>query len=621
MTEKKDKEVWEYELPQKTVDDLPKEALSSEEPLKKESFGSEKDSREESALHDALPNNALQKKAPLKDAPQKKAKGSTPKRVVDEKTAARIRLRALYRKEREEKEAKLKAEKSALFPKEEFKDRKEEALSANTSEDMPAKENAPPTEQETFAGEVLFEHSENASKNRSSGLFSRVRDSLLTYVTHARSTFRERSKRSDLSKTTGQSEERSKQHKNLAIVFAGLILISLALVYLGTQTQKTKTPEVKVVKSDFRIAPNSLEKQSFQRSYGEKLEKMDATVKELEATLEQLDKRLKREQEKAKKTTRFSNANSPIPNVSADTDVFIGAVPKSTKPEKPRMARIAVAPVDAISKKEPQRHTNSAFTPEATAPIHLREEPLALNRARGQSAYLPAGTFASAVVLSGVTAPTGAGATSNPVPMLLEVTDLAQLPNDFRAKVDRCFVTANATGDLSSERVWIRLDRMSCMRRNARAIDVKVRGYVTGEDGKTGVRARVVTRSGQAIANALFLGSVSGFGKALSSAATQSTTYSTGSIGTNVQNPWKAGAGEAIHDATDRLVDYYIKLADKIFPVLELDSGRVVDVVLSQGVTLGDTDSGESSGNSSQGTVNNSRVFGERLRQSRDNSN
>ncbi len=610
MTEKKPhKGLREYDH-KANCHDSPKNETPNEDLHKKISY--------EQYPSDASQNGESPKADSLKEKP---GKGDPSKHVFDEKAQARLRLKELYRKEREDRVSRLQTEAQASASSLIANQSTVKVPNQNTDR-MPAKENAPP-KKETFAGEVLFEHSDAASKDQSLGLFSRMRDSLLTHLAHARSRFSERAKRSDLSKTPGQSEERTKQRKNLAIVFTLLILLSLTLVYLGTQTQKTKTPEIKIVKSDFRIAPNGLEKQSFQRSYGEKLEKMDAAVKELEATLEQLDRRLKREQEKNKKASRFSNGASSIPNVSADTDVLIAAAPKATKPEKPRMARLTVASPETISKKETQKRTNSAFAPDSTAPIHLREEPLALNRARGQSAYLPAGSFASAVVLSGVTAPTGAAATSNPIPMLLEITDLAQLPNDFRAKIDRCFVTANATGDLSSERVWIRLDRMSCMRQDARAIDVKVRGYVTGEDGKTGVRARVVTRSGQAIANALLLGSISGFGKALSSSASQSTTYSTGSIGTRVENPWKAGAGQTISDASDRLVDYYIKLADKIFPVLELDSGRTVDVVLSQGVTLGDSNLEGTSlnGSQSQGTVNNSRVFGERLRQSRDNTN
>lgn len=306
-----------------------------------------------------------------------------------------------------------------------------------------------------------------------------------------------------------------------------------------------------------------------------------------------------------KKTPHEEKRN---PRCSTDAYPRGNARAKETAPL--RLARLKVS--DA--KPEGKKKAAKPFVRQAVAP-RLMEEPLAVNRAYGQASYLPAGSFATAVVLSGVTAPTGAAATSNPVPMLLEITDLARLPNDFAASVNRCFVTADATGDLSSERVWIRLDRLSCMRNDGRAVDVKVRGYVTGEDGKTGVRARVVTRSGQAIANALLLGSLSGFGKALASSASETTTYTSGSVGTVVSNPVRAGLGTAISDATDRIVDYYIRLADKIFPVLELDSGRTVDVVLSQGVRLGEE--GTTSDIHLEGPVNSAQVFGKTLQQKR----
>jgi conjugal transfer pilus assembly protein TraB len=39
--------------------------------------------------------------------------------------------------------------------------------------------------------------------------------------------------------------------------------------------------------------------------------------------------------------------------------------------------------------------------------------------------------------------------------------------------------------------------------------------------------------------------------------------------------------------ALDRLAQYYITLAEKVFPVIEIDAGRTVDVVLTQGIALG----------------------------------
>ena len=546
--------------------------------------------------------------------------------------AARLRLKALYREE--EAQARKEEEQRNLYG---F--RKEEGFTLNreepsllgrgleeNSKGISSKENP------SYSSRASSPYVDSASygEERHRSLFSRIKDAILTRITRIQGIYVERAKRGELSQAAGQAEERSHQRKNLAIVLILVGVISGSLVFLGNKTRPARKPEVKILKNDFKLSPDSLEKQSFQRQYGERLEAMDANMKSLQATLEQLDARLKREQEKAK--LKGKAAVTGAPNVNADPSLYVNPTfgKETQKKEKPRMARLTVSATSASTSKgkaEKSSLTTARFATEAhgVGPSLLRDEPLSPNRARGQASYLPAGSFAAAVVLSGVTAPTGAGATSNPVPMLLELTDLAQLPNDFKAKVNRCFVTANATGDLSSERVWIRLDRLSCMRQDARAIDVKVRGYVTGEDGKTGVRARVVTRSGQAIANALLLGSISGFGSALSASATQSTTYTSGSVGTVVNNPWRAGAGEAVKDATDRLVDYYIKLADKIFPVLELDSGRRVDVVLSQGVSLGEgrtvePDPANDKPSTPEEQINSARTFGESLRGRRSHS-
>ena len=64
---------------------------------------------------------------------------------------------------------------------------------------------------------------------------------------------------------------------------------------------------------------------------------------------------------------------------------------------------------------------------------------------------LPTGSFARAVLLSGVDAPTGGLARTNPHPVLLRVMELAQLPNHYRSRVKECFVTAAAYGDLSTK--------------------------------------------------------------------------------------------------------------------------------------------------------------------------
>lgn len=201
--------------------------------------------------------------------------------------------------------------------------------------------------------------------------------------------------------------------------------------------------------------------------------------------------------------------------------------------------------------------------------------------------YLPSGAFTRALLLGGLDAPTGGQAQRNPQPVLLRLMDNAVLPNQFRSKVKECFVVGAGYGDVSSERAYIRTESLSCITRDGTAIDVPIKGYVAGEDGKAGMRGRLVSKQGQILANALLAGVASGIGQAFTQSATTMSISPLGS--TSTVDPGKqlqAGLGTGVGKALDRLAQYYITLAEKVFPVIEIDAGRTVDVVLTQGIAL-----------------------------------
>jgi conjugal transfer pilus assembly protein TraB len=89
------------------------------------------------------------------------------------------------------------------------------------------------------------------------------------------------------------------------------------------------------------------------------------------------------------------------------------------------------------------------------------------------------------------------------------------------------------------------------------------------------------------LANALLSGVVSGIGQGI---ATANTTYSTSAFGqvatTSGTDALKAGLGSGVGRALDRLAQYYIKLAEQTFPVIEVDAGREIDVVITKGVRI-----------------------------------
>lgn len=201
--------------------------------------------------------------------------------------------------------------------------------------------------------------------------------------------------------------------------------------------------------------------------------------------------------------------------------------------------------------------------------------------------YIPAGTFVRVALLGGVDAPTGGQAQTNPHPVLMRAQDNAFLPNRYRFEIKECFLLASTYGDLSSERAIARLENLSCVRNDGQAVDVNVKGYIVGEDGKAGMRGRLISKQGQILANALLAGIGAGIGQAFQTAATTQAISPLGVTqtvqpGQMVQNGVSSGVGKAL----DRLSQYYIGLAEKLFPIIEVDAGRTVEVIFTKGFYL-----------------------------------
>ncbi|HDR9174384.1 TrbI/VirB10 family protein [Burkholderia vietnamiensis] len=224
------------------------------------------------------------------------------------------------------------------------------------------------------------------------------------------------------------------------------------------------------------------------------------------------------------------------------------------------------------------------------ANTYNRDDPLNYNRAAGRDAknYLPSGTHMHVTLLNGADAPTGGSGQSNPMPVLVTVSGPAKLPNGFQADLKNCTITTYANGDLSSERAIFKLDRLSCIDDDAGAIDVQLKGYLTGPDGKVGIRGRLVSKTGQAMANALYAAVGSGIGGAFKNAG---TTFVNPGLGTAIQQQsmsegFRSGFGEGVSKGMDRIAQYYINLADKMYPVVEVDPGLEGDVVLMTGTSI-----------------------------------
>lgn len=211
----------------------------------------------------------------------------------------------------------------------------------------------------------------------------------------------------------------------------------------------------------------------------------------------------------------------------------------------------------------------------------------------GRAPYVPMGSIITGVLLNGLDAGTGQGARKNPYPVLVRVKKEAILPNRRLADVRECFILASGFGELSSERVYLRSEGISCINNDGGVVEVEAKLYAVGEDGKAGLRGRLVNKQGQLLAKSLLAGVLSGFSSVFSQQAIP--TLSTTATGVapfqrvlskeSVQSGLVKGASSAL----DRLAQFYIDAADQIFPVLEIDAERRITFVTTKGFNMAST--------------------------------
>ncbi|MDI7047317.1 conjugal transfer protein TraB, partial [Escherichia coli] len=92
--------------------------------------------------------------------------------------------------------------------------------------------------------------------------------------------------------------------------------------------------------------------------------------------------------------------------------------------------------------------------------------------------FLPMGAIVTGLAINGGDFPTTRSAQRNPVPMLIRVKKDAILPNNQRASVKECFLMVSGNGELSTGRAQLRAERISCVLKNKRVVEVAVDGYV-----------------------------------------------------------------------------------------------------------------------------------------------
>jgi conjugal transfer pilus assembly protein TraB len=206
--------------------------------------------------------------------------------------------------------------------------------------------------------------------------------------------------------------------------------------------------------------------------------------------------------------------------------------------------------------------------------------------------YLPPNSFARAKVIVGVDASAGVNSQTDPLPVVLRVTGPArsvyQNGRLLTTKIEGCLVNGAARGDLSSEKVYVKLQKMTCPQPGGRYAVSEVKGFIAF-GGKTGVRGRVVSREGALVTQAFIAGLAGGFGRGFS--ANANSVFQGTNITTNGQRDklstgeiLEGGIGEGVAQSGDMVSKYLIERAEQYQPVIEMPTGIDVEIVFLEGV-------------------------------------
>ncbi len=396
---------------------------------------------------------------------------------------------------------------------------------------------------------------------------------------------------------------RKKQIKIWVIVFSTLVIVILGLWFLGTEDPVVESKEkigdsapvydvTKAVddksywifKSEKKLAEQSEVQASILKQIEEirgtlnrspeqiaEAEDRERELKTFKTRIEELEKRVLLKEELNSWSSLPETNNPAVSNQSQQLP--------SNQYYGPSQASNGKVSLDAAS------GLNGGIFTESLA-LEPKEE--CKNRQHIDS-YIPAGSYAKAVLLSGVDVSAGVSSQASPKPVLLRLVDHGSLPNKAVGQMKECRIIAAAYGDLSSERAYMRLEKLSCTRPDGYVIETDVDGYITGEDGKNGVRGRVVIRDGEVLKRGFMGGLLSGLGKATAKTFSTTAVSPLGMTNTvNAKDIFKASGAEGVGDAFELLARYNIQRAEQYQPVIQISAGRVIEVVFHSGSKFGE---------------------------------
>ena len=347
------------------------------------------------------------------------------------------------------------------------------------------------------------------------------------------------------------------------LITAGMISSALVSDVATQEDPKKKAVSDVVIQYDNAV---KVEENSFKQTYGDKLNMLEQNNQELSKNIAEIMSMLN-EQKQTPSINSFTNDTAPQVN---QNQAFSNFEPPKVEEPKPIKTVPVTSTLTIIADPIKEEKKEEVKEQELKKPKQI---------------IVPAGSFVKGRLLNGLDAPSSGAAKSSPHPVAIQIIDKSILPNKFRADIKDCVAIGSGYGELSSDRAILRVENLSCVKKDGTSITSKGSsiGYVTGEDGKIGLSGRVVSKQGAILARAL----VAGFAEGMAKVFTQSNTYVATSANGTVSTPDPNKAFESsmyggAAEASKKVAEYYLKLNDEMFPIVEIAVGRKCDIIFTK---------------------------------------
>jgi len=360
-------------------------------------------------------------------------------------------------------------------------------------------------------------------------------------------------------------EDKLEKRRRLVILAGvGVLMLSVFVSsFLGIVSLMRKKEEIAQTLETKPIESEVISEDEWKGLTEKRLSHIEEMLFELKQKLEEISEREK-------------EAPPPLPLLQVEEE-------KEEPPPPPQLPPPPPPPPQEVAPPSPPQMKE--FDPERISFEVERKEEVE-EKKEEPTLFIPLG-FADAVLLNGVDAPTLQYGRSNPHPVLLHLRSEVILANNRHLDLRECFVLGSAYGELSSERAYITLGRISCINSQGKIYQRKVEGVVVDADGKTGLRGRLVSKFGSVLAKSFMAGVLDGIARILQASNTVISVSPLGATGTvPPEDAAVVGIASGFSTAAQKLADFYIDLAQEYFPVIEVQAGREVTVVFYGGESL-----------------------------------